>query len=351
MTKADEENESGKMDRRQIGSKAVIPVMHCFNNNYVIPASVAFYSMIEHASKDFEYHLYVLHSDITEENKNKLIETISCFKNCSLQFIDMHGKFEDLFEKTSIKGHYSREIYYKFLVAEIFQQYDKMIVTDVDVVYLGDISDSYFIFDSHEDIYFAGHRGPVLRGSWIEENVKNYRKNFSDSEIEKLTTGAGYYVFNLRKIREDNMTEKFIETTKANIDRIMQPEQDVINLCCSPKIRYLPFRNMVCTYCYDLYKTESDLNNDLYYSKEELQDGLEHPIQLHYATSAKPWNLPSSTKASEWFKVLVKTRLLPKYLEYFINFNQNRDKIKTLFSINISISRKKHYLLELKKNF
>lgn len=38
-------------ERIYMEDKIVIPVVFCFDNNYVIPASVAFYSLLENASK------------------------------------------------------------------------------------------------------------------------------------------------------------------------------------------------------------------------------------------------------------------------------------------------------------
>ena len=35
-----------------------IPVMFCFDTNYVIPAAVAFYSLMEHANKKYNYTHY-----------------------------------------------------------------------------------------------------------------------------------------------------------------------------------------------------------------------------------------------------------------------------------------------------
>lgn len=49
-----------------------IPVLHFFNNKYVTPAAVSFYSMLENADKNQNYILYVGHSDITKENQEKL---------------------------------------------------------------------------------------------------------------------------------------------------------------------------------------------------------------------------------------------------------------------------------------
>ena len=73
-----------------------IPIVTCFNNNYVSPAGVCFYSLLENADSDYKYKIYVLHNEITDENKQKLIYTIRNFKNGSIEFIDMNNKFEDL---------------------------------------------------------------------------------------------------------------------------------------------------------------------------------------------------------------------------------------------------------------
>lgn len=81
-----------------------IPVLHFFNNKYVIPAAVSFYSMLENADKNYNYILYVGHSDITKENQEKLKKTIENFSNAQLNFIDMDNKFDDLFKKTKWGG-------------------------------------------------------------------------------------------------------------------------------------------------------------------------------------------------------------------------------------------------------
>ena len=49
-----------------------IPIMHCFDNNFVIPAAVSFESMLAHADQTYFYKLYVLHNNITVQNQEKL---------------------------------------------------------------------------------------------------------------------------------------------------------------------------------------------------------------------------------------------------------------------------------------
>ena len=35
----------------------IIPVVHCFDNNYVLPAAVAFYSLLENADSNYFYRI------------------------------------------------------------------------------------------------------------------------------------------------------------------------------------------------------------------------------------------------------------------------------------------------------
>jgi len=291
-----------------------IPLMFCFDNNYALPASVAFYSLLEHANPDFEYKLYVLHSDISSENQNLLQETIRPFENTTLDFVDMENKFQDLFEKTNRKGHYSKEMFYKFCAPSIFPQYKKIIISDVDVVFLSDISISFFELKQDEPYYLAAHKGPILKGSYIQNFKEVYADNWSREDMNKFVFGAGYYVYNLENMRKDNVEQQFIDFALSNSHRIRQPEQDTINYICYNNIKQLPVNTVVCTYVFELYLKDEDFDNDLRYSKEELKNAFANPVQLHYVSAYKPWNTPSVTRSETWFKYLVKTPYLRPYL-------------------------------------
>ena len=293
--------------------KEIIPIMFCFDNNYVIPAAVAFYSLLEHANKEFFYKLYVLHSDITADNQKLLKQTIDKFSNFSdLEFIDMSHRFENIWQSIRIKGHFSKEVMYKILVASIFPEYSKMVVSDVDVVFLGDISESYVNFNTKDDFYLAGVK-PVGKVMFY---MDNYRNDFTKKEIEALSGFCGgYLVFNLEKIRNDKMEKKFIKCFKDNAYRLNQMEQDVLNLCCYPKIKLLHLKYVACTYLWDYYKIEDDFVNDTNYTKKELVETMVNPVQLHYATSIKPWKNVDCTKSEEWFRYIIKTPFLEAYLK------------------------------------
>ena len=183
-----------------------IPVFFTFDRNYVVAAEVAIYSMLKYASPKYEYRLYVLHTDIPEHLQKEIIRLVGKFRNASLEFIDT-SSFDDDKNILRSKAHFSKEIYYKLIAAEIFPQYDRIICTDVDVVFTGDISESYFM---HQDkfFYFAGI-GQILES----DRIKNYKDKFTTEEIEilKKEIAAGYLLMNLKTIREHSMQKKLTD--------------------------------------------------------------------------------------------------------------------------------------------
>lgn len=290
---------------RSNNNKQIIPIMHCFDDNYVIPASVSFLSMLENANPRYFYKLYVLHTDISEKNQNTLNSIVSKFNNADLQFIDMNNKFNDEFDVMKTKAHYSKEFLYKLLAPTIFPQYEQIIITDVDVVFCGDIAEIYD--EGQFDEYIAG----ITYHNVLENFMRNtYEAQFSNEEIRKLLIGGGLLYMNLKKMREDGMEAKCVAYLKQNAHRLKQAEQDVLNLVCYPKIKLLPERFMVCTYLYDMIENNEFFGNEITLGEQDkvwIKEALSKVIQLHYAGAQKPWNTPTCTKSDVWFSYLLKT--------------------------------------------
>lgn len=154
----------------------IIPIMFCFDKNYCIPASIAFNhffaiqqnialwggvkleSKLESSNKEkLFYKLYVLHNDITKDYQDLLQDSIKPFSDFStLHFINTSNTFAKQWSDISHKAHYAKEMLYKILLSSNFPKYDKIIVSDVDVVFLGDVSKSFLEFDTDDDIYISG---------------------------------------------------------------------------------------------------------------------------------------------------------------------------------------------------
>lgn len=277
-----------------------IPVMHCFDDRYTAPAAVAFLSMLEKGSKDCFYKLYVVHSDISEAHQAMLKEVVSRFENASLDFVCPKNRVDELFELVKGKGHFSKEVLFKLSVADEFPQYDRMLVADVDVIYLDDVA-GVFALEMDEETYVIGHNTLSAPVAWLEHFVEEcYGSQFSDNdrEIVRRGVGGGFLLFNLAAMRKRGVVASMEEFLRENADRIQQSEQDVINFVCAGHLKYLPLRAMVCNY---LYRVLNDVERTAW------QDALDHPIQLHYALSDKPWTDMSVEKSELWWGKLCET--------------------------------------------
>ncbi len=301
-----------------------IPIMLCFDNNYVIAAAVAMYSMLENSDKNYNYTIYVCHTDISTQNQAKLLQTISGFKNARLEFLNMNGKFDKEFQSLQSKGHYSKEMLYKLLVANLFPQHKKIIVTDVDVVFTGDISKHYMDVVDNDDFCVAGVYPIAPRGSYLEDFYNNvYADNFTKQERDRLSLCGGYLIFNLEYMRRDNsiIENKLIQFLNENSERLVQPEQDVINLVVPEKDKILlPLDALVCSYCYDLFRYEENYDSDPHYSAKEIKDAMAAPIQLHFATQFKPWREPGIVKSEIWLEYLLKTPFVKDWCQYISTY-------------------------------
>lgn len=283
----------------------IIPVMFCYDKNYVIQSAVAFYSLMKYANPKYLYKFYILHSDISDEQQNMLNETIKEFKNCELNFINMEHKFEKEWKECYSGDHFSKEVMYKLLTASIFPEYDKIVVSDVDVVFLGDISPAYFAIDEKKDKEYIAGVKPIGK---VKNYLQNYIDKWSQDEIDILgETCGGFLVMNLKRIREENVEERFLKSLKDNSHRLNQMEQDILNIVCEGKIKHLPLNYVACSYMWDYYKTDKDYKTDVNYSEEEIRDAMTSPVQLHYATSIKPWKNVDCTLSATWFSYLAKT--------------------------------------------
>lgn len=294
-----------------------IPIYFTFDNNYVVAASVAIYSLLKNACPDYCYKLYVLHSDIKPKSQGKLQKVVRKFKNASLEFIDV-SSYDSGWNGLKNKSYFSKEIFNKLIAADIFPQYDRIICSDVDVVFTADISESYFLYED-EFFYYAGVR-PILKN----QSIPKYAANFNEEEIDVIRQGisGGYLLINLKHIRENRIQEKMIEFYKTNLSRLYLPEQDCIDLCCYPYIKYLPYKYVVCMFFYTLDSSQVEFNSDVEEFKEnrqialqEFKTALDEAVQVHYVGYNKPWNSFFIPKWNLWMSYLKESGFFWEYLK------------------------------------
>ena len=119
----------------------IVPVFFAADDAYVKFMVVAMKSVIDNASRKYEYRMHVLHTDISSENQAlvKQMETA----NCKIDFVDVTSRLKSIEKKISLRDYYTATTYYRLFIPEMFPKYDKVVYIDGDTIVREDIANLY----------------------------------------------------------------------------------------------------------------------------------------------------------------------------------------------------------------
>lgn len=203
-----------------------VPIVFAFDGNLVKQACVCMTSLLENAKADTFYDIFVLYACDLNQVREYVEKIPRNYANCKVRYIEVDDDvFRSAFE---IRG-VTIATYYRLLLSKFVTEYDKVIYSDVDIIYRMDLSDVYR--EELGDNYIAATLDLGM----------NYLDRDYVSKSMRLQLGryiqAGFVVFNLKKIREDNLTDLFVRHVEKH--KYIYQDQDILNICCMGRIKYL----------------------------------------------------------------------------------------------------------------
>ncbi len=111
-----------------------IPIVFAFDNRFEMPAGVCLTSLLENAAPDTFYDIFILHGSESDFSSSRLNSLPGVYPNCRLTFRDVEGAFSGAHEIRGI----TEATYYKLIVPDVLPEYDKVLYSDVDVVFRED---------------------------------------------------------------------------------------------------------------------------------------------------------------------------------------------------------------------
>lgn len=273
----------------------LIPIVFATNENYAPYAGVTISSLVDNSSKDFFYDIYVFFTDLSAE-------TISRFEqmkgeNFSVKCLDVNAYInkEILYENF----HFSKEMYYRILIPTILKKYKKVIYLDCDMVVLGDISELY---QTDLSGYVLGGVNDIMH-KMSKENVLNNLKLDPEKYIN-----SGMLVINTAEFLKNKIKEKCFDILKTSTIKFRYPDQDIINLACQGKIKYLdPCWNYIWHYNFPTFNQSPKLRLSEEDQKAYIQKTKNIKI-LHYTSNVKPWSNFNTKFSNYFFKYAKKTK-------------------------------------------
>lgn len=170
----------------------------------------------------------LLDEDVTDEDKDMLRRTVaSASDNSALYFKTVYGEFQDAHVERGIP----RTAYYRLLIPWLLPQYDRVIYSDVDIIFKGNgVGALYEQFDM-EGLYVAG----AARASYMRQTGILHRHIVSLGLDPEKYINDGFILINSFLQRKDNLLEAF----RRHSTRVLKlMDQDVINIVCRGKIGY-----------------------------------------------------------------------------------------------------------------
>ena len=209
-----------------------IPIFFSTDDNYIPYLDVAIASLIENASRSYQYRIIVLHTGLNAGNISKVKRNE--IPGFSIDFINISKGVEKIKARLKNVYHFSVVTYYRLFIASLFPEYDKVLYLDCDLVVLGDISELY-----HIDL------GDNILGAAPEQFVQNTRefRLYAKKALgvdPDVYVNAGVLLMNLKEFRKNKIEEKFIELITEHDFDLLDPDQAYLNYLCNGKIHVLP---------------------------------------------------------------------------------------------------------------
>ena len=308
-----------------------IPIVFAFDNNLAMPAAVCFFSLLANAHPETVYDIYVLHRKGEVLNLDFISKVFEKYPTHQLNLVDVGDTFDKSFEIRGI----TTPAYYRLLIPELISQYDKVLYSDVDVIFRQDLS--YFYKNTNiENALIAG----VNNLAHLDDDL---RRHYEDSlKLDPVNIiCSGFLLMNLKAIREENLVPMFIEHSK---NKYKYQDQDVLNIVCRGRIKMLPPKYSLLTYVsyMNTYKHDSLLDM---WTASELSEAV-NSGNVHY-NGQKPWK-GYCVNFDIWWEYYRKSPFFDSkyYFDFFYKKLDEYDRLPLLKRIKILL----RYFLFGRKN-
>lgn len=249
-----------------------IPVVFAFDNNLAMPAAVCIYSLFANAYQSTAYQVYVLHREGKTLDTSFIDKVFASFPQHSLRLVEVDGTFDNGFEIRGI----TTPAYYRLLIPELIPEHDKVIYSDVDVIFRADLSE---IYDSDiENHYFIG----VNAIAHLDADLNSYYSKLRLDPTKIIYSGN--LIINSRKFRENPSKSGTLLALSKNNYKFQ--DMDAINIACKDEIGYIGPEFCLTTYICDAYVNKRRQLLDVW-SETQLEKAMSKGL-VHY-NGKKPW--------------------------------------------------------------
>lgn len=257
-----------------------VPIVFTFTDDFIVPAYIAIKSLMDYASGSTEYEIIVFHYDLGRKHISELKNLVALAGHHTIKFERVDKR---RFGRYPQSTHWPVIVYIRLFLPELLETYDKVIYSDVDVLFQGDLSD---VFQMNMEGYDWG-------GIRTEINSRNMiGHKYFENNPNKYIYMSGFMICNLKRMREGGFTDIIRDNIRKYSADLQMFDLDVLNMSSS-RIKKVPFRYAIPI---NLYEHKNVRNTYEYsymknvYTYDELEEEKRKKRIIHYAGGrGKPW--------------------------------------------------------------
>ena len=304
------------------------------SNKYVGCLAISIASILSSSLKNELFNFYVLHSDISEDNKRK-INKLKKIKKFNIEYIQMNNKdFKDIANGVSVVSNY------RIKISSIKPNLNKILFLDSDIIITESLSKLWNT--DLKDNYIAACVDPGIKMQY-DYTIK-YKELFPDRRFN-----TGLMLINLKKWRDDNIEQKLIDgMIWYSTIYDMWPDQNVMNMIFNNKILELSPIYNVCPIL---------AQHGLYQDSTMKNIAFSNPKVIHFCGRPKYWEASGLNMSDIFWEYARLTPFYEDFMQEYTNIKTHsilNDYLRPFYALNyfkiykLKLKRKIYKLLALK---
>ena len=270
-----------------------IPIVFSCNDYFVPYAAVTVQSLLEHTNEKNNYDIIILHTNVSADNQQHLKKLTHNAKNVSMRFVNIIELTNDMLWVAN--NHITVESFYRLFIPHLFNQYEKLLYLDCDLIILRDVADLYNINMEHHILAAtvdADHAGQYGSNN---NNVVEYSDHVLCLEKPYEYFQAGVLLFNIKEFNHTMDLNNLIAYAQER--EYMYMDQDILNAKLKGRIQFITLKWNVMTNTYNFRMNGLIRRSAPESIWNEYYDARQDPYIIHYAGGDKPWINPETDLA------------------------------------------------------
>lgn len=218
-------------------------------------------------NKQEELTVFVMHSELNLAHEEVLKSQALKYGN-QINLVNVDRK---QMSNLPTRKQWPLVLYYRLWISELLpESINRILSLDIDIIVRKSLKNLYE--SNLEECYIAAAEDGI--------NSPNYKKRLR-MQINHVYFNAGVVLFNLKKIREDGVGyNTFLNVLNANNNNLTIPDQDLLNIVFSGKLKLLEKESYNC----------SPSNFEKLVGRKLLDEGQKASIVHYLRSDCKPWN-------------------------------------------------------------